>query len=381
MVCPYSLGVPGGVQAHVIALARTLRQLGHQVEVLALADGNTPLPDFVTSAGRAVRIPYNGSVVPLSFGPVCFARTRRWLRAHEFDVLHVHEPTSPSVALLALAAARGPVVGTFHAYVARSRALAVMRGLLQPRMEKVTARIAVSPLARRVLVEHLGADAVEIPNGVDTTSFARAAPLPGYPRPGGTVGFIGRFDEPRKGMGVLLDAVRSLALARPELRMLVVGWGDATALRRAAGPGLAGRLEVLGGADEATKVRALRSVDLLCAPNLAGESFGMVLTEAMAAGTPVLASDLDAFRRLLDHGRAGVLVPPGNPALLASALARLLDDPARRAALTAAGRAQAEGMSWPLVAEQVLRVYDTAMAAHPRAAGGAEPPLDTGQAA
>jgi phosphatidyl-myo-inositol alpha-mannosyltransferase len=366
MVCPYSLAVPGGVQAHVLGLARGLRGLGHQVAVLAPATADSALPDFVTPAGRAVGVPYNGSIAPLAFGPVALNRARRWLRDHDFDVLHLHEPDSPSLSLIALALADRPVVATFHFATARSWALAAAHGLLQPTMEKITARIAVSPLARRVQVECLGGDAVEIPNGVDVSYFARAQPLPGYPRAGGTVGFVGRFGEPRKGMPVLLAALRSAAQTRPDLRLLVVGHGDAAALRRAAGPALASRVRVLGAVGEQGKAAALASVDVLCAPAIGGESFGIVLSEAMAAGTPVVASDLDAFRRVLDGGHAGVLVPTGSPAALSAALGDLLDDPGRRVALAAAGRARAAMWDWPVIARRVLQVYETAVAADPR---------------
>ncbi len=366
MVCPYSLAARGGVQAHVLGLAQSLRGLGHQVEVLAPAAIGGPLPDFVTAAGRAVRVPYNGSVAPLAFGPVAVARVRRWLRDHAFDVLHVHEPAAPSVSLIALALADLPVVATFHMATTRSWALAAAHGLLQPPMEKITARIAVSPLARRVQVEYLGGDAVEIPNGVDVALFAGAAPLPGYPRSGGTVGFVGRFDEPRKGMPVLLAALGTLARTHPELRLLVVGDGDSATLHRAAGPALASRIQVLGRLGEQGKAAVLRSVDLLCVPAVGGESFGIVLTEALAAGTPVLASDLDAFRRVLDGGRAGVLVPPSAPVALAVALGDLLDDPARRAELAVAGRRRAAMWDWPVVTRRVLQVYEMAVAADPR---------------
>jgi phosphatidylinositol alpha-mannosyltransferase len=365
IVCPYSLDVPGGVQAHVVGLAAALERLGHSVSVLAPAAEGTPVPEFVTPAGRALGVPYNGSVARVTFGPLTYARARRWLAEHTFDVLHLHEPTTVSVSVLALLAAEGPIVATFHTSFERSRALAAFGGVLRPLMEKVTARIAVSPHARRVQVEHLGGDAVEIPNGVDVEAFAEGPPLPGYPRPE-TVGFLGRFDEPRKGMPVLLDAVRRLAPARPDLRVLVAGRGDTAALRRQAGP-VADRLDVLGPVDDATKAAALRSVDMFCAPNTGGESFGMVLTEALAAGAPVLASDLDAFRAVLGEDEpAGVPFPTGDAAGLAERLAALLDDPRRRAALAAAGRARARDFDWPTVAAAVLRVYRAAIAADPR---------------
>lgn len=374
IVCPYSLDVAGGVQAHVVDLAGALIAAGHSVDVLAPADDDRDdetLPPFVTSAGRSLGVPYNGSVARVTFGPVSYARVRRWLAEHRFDVLHLHEPTTFSISVLALLAAEGPIVVTFHTSTERSRALIAFGGVLRPLMEKVTARIAVSPLARRVQVEHLGGDAVVIPNGVDVARYAEGPPLPGHPRPGvQTVGFLGRFDEPRKGIRVLLDAAARLAPARPGLRLLVVGRGDADALRRDAGPVLKPRLDVLGAVDEPTKAAALRSMDVFCAPNVGGESFGMVLTEAMAAGTPVVASDLGAFRRVLVDESvgppAGVLTATGDAGALAGALAALLDDPARRAALATAARARATAFDWPVVAERVLQVYRAAIAADPR---------------
>jgi phosphatidylinositol alpha-mannosyltransferase len=364
MVCPYSLDVPGGVQTHVVGLARALEALGHEVAVLAPAAEHTPVPAFVTATGRARGVPYNGSVARVSFGPLSYARTRRWLAAHPFDVLHLHEPTTMSLSALTLMAARGPIVATFHTATERSRALSALGGVVRPLMEKVTARIAVSAVARRVQVRHLGGDAVEIPNGVDVPAFAEGPLLPGYPRPG-TVGFLGRFDEPRKGMPVLLEALRALAPARPDLRLVVVGRGDRAALLRAAGPA-ADRLDVLGPVDDPTKAAALRSVEVFCAPNLHGESFGMVLTEAMAAGAPVLASDLDAFAAVLGGSGAGELFPTGDAPALARALAGLLDDPARRAAMGAAGAVRAADFGWPAVAAAVERVYRAAVAADPR---------------
>ncbi|MFJ8814866.1 glycosyltransferase family 4 protein [Amycolatopsis thermoflava] len=375
IVCPYSFDVPGGVQGHVTDLARALRDRGHEVSVLAPADDDADLPDFVHPAGKALGIPYNGSVARLQFGPVSYARVRRWLREGGFDVLHLHEPAAPSLSLLALKVADGPIVATFHTSTPRSRTLSAFQPVLRPLLEKITARIAVSALARRVQVEHAGGDAVEIPNGVDVEFFSRAEPLEGYPRAGGTIGFIGRFTEPRKGMDVLLEAARRLLPEFPELRLLVVGRGEADALRRMAGPELAPHLELLGQVDDATKARALRSVDVYCAPNTGGESFGMILTEAMAAGTAVAASNLDSFRRVLDDGRAGALFTTGDSAALAGCLRDLLGDPARRTSLAAAAGERVAIYDWPVVVTQVLRVYETAIAADPRRVSAEDAPL------
>ena len=376
LVCPYSFDVPGGVQGHVAELARCLIELGHQVSVLAPADDDPDeageLPDFVVPAGRSVGIPYNGSVARLSFGPVSYARVRRWIRAGEFDVLHVHEPVAPSLSMLALMVADGPIVATFHTANPRSRMLTAFQGVLQPFMEKITGRIAVSELARQVQVEHLGGDAVVIPNGVDVGFFAAAQAWPGYPRTGGTIGFIGRFDEPRKGMAVLLDALRSLVSTRPELELVVAGSGEQSELIEMAGWELGPRLRMLGRVSDEEKAALLHSVDLYCAPNTGGESFGMILTEAMSAGCAVVASDLEAFRPVLDDGAAGALVPVGDPAALARTIGELLDAPQRRRELAARARNAVAKYDWPVVTAQVVKVYETVVAGDPRSVAAAE---------
>jgi len=361
IVCPYSLEVPGGVQQHVHDLAETLIGLGHDVSVLAPADDDAPLPPFVVSAGRAVPVRYNGSVARLSFGPISASRVRKWIGQGDFDVLHVHEPVTPSVSLLAVMYARGPVVATFHTAMTRSRAMAVAQGALQLVLERITGRIAVSALARKVQVEHLGGSAVEIPNGVSIARFAKAEPLPGWPGDDGAIGFLGRYTEPRKGFPVLLRAFGALAPRRPGLRLLVAGPGDPEELDIPRA--LRDRVVFLGRVPEDTKAQMLRSVDLYVAPNLGGESFGMILTEAMAAGTPVVASDLEAFRRVLDNGNAGALFPAGDPTALSTTLATLLDNPAARTTLSARASAVVTAYDWPTVAERVLEVYATAIEA------------------
>ncbi|CRK53008.1 GDP-mannose-dependent alpha-(1-2)-phosphatidylinositol mannosyltransferase [Rhodococcus sp. RD6.2] len=358
MVCPYSFDVPGGVQAHVVELAHVLIERGHRVSVLAPASDGTELPDFVVSAGRAVAIPYNGSVARLTFGPVAYARVRRWIADNDFDVLHIHEPNAPSLSMLAMKIAEGPIVATFHTSTTKSLVLSTFQGVLQPYLEKISGRIAVSELARRWQVESLGSDAVEIPNGVDVSAFADAAPLDGYPREGGTVLFLGRYDEPRKGMAVLLGALPALVERHPDLQVLVVGRGDEDRLLKEAGR-YAKHLRLLGQVSDEEKASALRSADVYCAPNLGGESFGIVLVEAMAAGTAVVASELDAFRRVLRDGTAGILTPIGDSAALAAAVDGLLSDPDRRRALVGVATEVVAEYDWPVVAEQILRVYET----------------------
>lgn len=372
IVCPYSWDVPGGVQFHIRDLADHLIRLGHEVSVLAPADDDTPLPPYVVSAGRAVPVPYNGSVARLNFGFLSAARVRRWLHDGTFDVIHIHEPASPSLGLLSCWAAQGPIVATFHTSNPRSRAMIAAYPILQPALEKIRARIAVSEYARRTLVEHLGGDAVVIPNGVDVDFFARAKPNPewqseeargtaeeGKGRAGGTIGFIGRIDEPRKGLPVLMKALPKILAERPGTRLLVAGRGDEEEAVEKLPEELRPRVEFLGMISDEDKARFLRSVDLYVAPNTGGESFGIILVEAMSAGAPVLASDLDAFAQVLDQGAAGELFANEDADALAVAATRLLGDSERRAELRERGRAHVRRFDWSTVGADILSVYET----------------------
>ncbi|MFE1764907.1 glycosyltransferase family 4 protein [Streptomyces angustmyceticus] len=357
IVCPYAWDVPGGVQFHIRDLADHLIRLGHDVSVLAPADDETPLPPYVVSAGRAVPVPYNGSVARLNFGFLSAARVRRWLQHGAFDVIHIHEPASPSLGLLACWAAQGPIVATFHTSNPRSRAMIAAYPILQPALEKISARIAVSEYARRTLVEHLGGDAVVIPNGVDVDFFGTAEPKAEWQ--GRTIGFIGRIDEPRKGLPVLMKALPTILAAVPDARLLVAGRGDEEEAVAALPAELRSRVEFLGMVSDEDKARLLRSVDVYVAPNTGGESFGIILVEAMSAGAPVLASDLDAFAQVLDQGEAGELFTNEDAEALAAAAVRLLGDPARLAELRERGTRHVRRFDWSTVGADILAVYET----------------------
>ena len=363
IVCPYAWDSPGGVVAHVHDLARVLQRMGHVVSVLAPSESDEHLPSFVTSTGRPRSVRYNGSVAKLAFGPVTASRVSRWISEGEFDVLHVHEPLSPSLSVLACWAARGPIVATWHSSMERSRMLLAMSRLALTAMEKVSARIAVSEAARSTLVQHIGGDAIVIPNGVDVSTFACAHPLPGWPGNGGALVFLGRINEPRKGLDLLLDALPAIQQERPSIRLLIAGPGDIDEALQNRPAQVAAACTYLGRISDEDKPNVIASGDIYIAPNTGGESFGIVLLEAMAAGTPVLASGIEAFQRVLDGGRAGRTFHNGDSDDLAHKVLALMDDVSGRSALAHAGRERATLFDWGSVAARVVEVYESV--AHP----------------
>jgi len=359
LVCPYSLDVPGGVQNHVRDLAEALIGLGHHVSVLAPTEHEADLPPYVVSTGGAIPVPYNGSVARVSFGPVVAARVRRWLKDGDFDVVHIHEPATPSISILTLWTADCPVVATFHTSNVRSRAMSASASMLRPAMEKVTARIAVSEYARTTLVQHIGGEPVVIPNGVYVDRFASAEVREDWRGLGPTLAFVGRIDESRKGLPILFRALPGIARAFPGLRLLVVGGGDEKAARKRVPSELRENAVFLGRVDDAAKASALRTADLYIAPNTGGESFGIILIEAMAAGTSVLASDIPAFRKVLGGGAYGTLFRNEDVADLEEKAIALLSDDVRCLELHAAASRVVRRYDWSSVAGQIVQVYET----------------------
>ncbi len=359
LVCPYDWSAPGGVKQHIRDLAEALMEAGHEVSVLAPSEEDADLEPYVVSAGRPVAVPYNGSVARLSFGMVTTSRVRRWVRDGEFDVVHVHEPASPSLSVLACWVCDGPLVATWHSSSEKSRAMTAFRFILQTAMEKINGRIAVSEKARQTLVENLGGDAVLIPNGVTCKNFEVGEPLRGFPRSGPTLLFLGRIDEPRKGLQVLLEAMPEIVGNHPDVKLLVAGPGSIEHIEDKLNPQISDHVEFLGLISEADKVSAFKSADVYIAPNTGGESFGIVLLESMAAGTPVLASDIEAFAQVLEFGEAGALFGNEDPADLAAQLVVLLGDSAERERLRVEGRRRALEYDWRRVARDVERVYES----------------------
>lgn len=359
IVCPYSWDIPGGVSAHVADLAEALIRMGHFVSVLAPAEFDELLPAYVVSTGKPRAVKYNGSVARLSFGPIAARKVSKWIEEGEFDVLHVHEPLAPSLSVLACWAAKGPIVATWHSSMDKSRMMLTLSKLAQTAMEKVSARIAVSEAARATLIKHIDGDAVVIPNGVDVSSFRNAKPMFGWPGRNLSIVFLGRGDEPRKGLAVLVEAYPEIRKRFPEIRLLIAGPGEPDNTLKSLSREDRASVTVLGMVAPQDKASVLASGTIYVAPNTGGESFGIVLLEAMAAGTPVVASDLEAFKRVLDNGKAGITFENENPADLAKVISDLLANPNRRAQLSEQGRLRAAEFDWSVVAGKIVEVYES----------------------
>lgn len=359
IVCPYAWDIPGGVSAHVNDLAQALIRMGHFVSVLAPAEFDELLPDFVVSTGKPRAVKYNGSTARLSFGPLVARKVSKWIEEGDFDVLHVHEPLSPSLSVLACWAANGPIVATWHSAMDRSRMILTLSKLAQTAMEKVSARIAVSEAARTTLIKHVGGDAVVIPNGVDVSSFAKATSMFGWPGPNMSIVFLGRGDEPRKGLEILVNAYSQIRENFPQVRLLIAGPGEPEHVLKKLSKIDRSSVTVLGMVAPEDKASVLASGTIYVAPNTGGESFGIVLLEAMASGTPVVASDLEAFERVLDYGRAGVSFQNENSVDLARVVCELLTDDSKRAQLVQQGKIRANEFDWNVVAKEIVNVYES----------------------
>lgn len=357
LICPYSLSLFGGVQLQVLGLAQALRAGGVDARVLAPSDGPPPAPG-ITSLGPTFRFPTNGSIAPITAGKAAASRTLEALRSFAPDVLHLHEPLSPGANSAALVGTDLPAVGTFHAaHPGRNAWYDAFRLPLRRLAERLTVRTAVSEEARRNIEATFGLACDILPNGVDVHAFAHADPWPS-PRP--AVFFVGRH-EPRKGLRVLLDAFAALD---DEAVLWVAGEGPETpTLRRATDASAA--VEWLGVVSETEKARRLRGATVACFPSIEGESFGVVLLEAMAAGTAVVASDLTGYRDVARDGSEALLVPPGDTVALGDTLRRLLHDPALRGRLVDDGRHRAAAFAFDGLAQAFLERYEVAIGSAP----------------
>ena len=358
IVCPYGWDAPGGVQAHIADLRTYLVNQGHKVSVLAPTGDEAALPDWVVNAGKPLSVPYNGAVARVLFGPIAFAKVKQWISENDFDLLHLHEPAIPSISLLACWAAEGPMVGTFHASAKKQKASFAIVPILEPVIEKLSARIAVSKAARETLIAHLDTDAIVIPNGI------YAAKMRGNIRPewsGETLGFMGRFNEPRKGLKVLIDALPIISRFLPNVKVLVAGPGDPEEFLSQIDPQLRSRIEFLGRLSESEKADFMSSVGAYIAPNTGGESFGIILAEALAGGAAVIASDIPAFSALLEKGKYGKLFNSEDSTDLAKVVIDLLRERSARDSMAQAGQSYAQKFDWDVVAKDIFEVYEMAI--------------------
>jgi phosphatidylinositol alpha-mannosyltransferase len=349
MVCPYSLSIPGGVQAQVLGLARELRRGGHEVRVLGPCDGPPPEP-FVTPLGDSLPTSANGSIAPLAPDPAAALRTVRALRDEAFDVIHVHEPLAPGPAITTTTIHAAPTVGTFHA-AGRSASYRVFGPMLRRLIERIDRKVVVSKDALALVQGSLGGEYAMLFNAVETTEIAAVEP---FRSPDGrpSIFFLGRHEE-RKGLEVLLAALGRLEV---DVVCWVAGDGPDTARLRDEHR-RDDRIEWLGRIDDHDKLARLRGASVFCAPSLHGESFGVVLIEAMAAGTPVVASSIDGYRNVATDAIDSLLVAPGDVDALASALHLVLGDRALAAAMVEAGHRRAEQFAMSKLASEYLRLY------------------------
>jgi phosphatidylinositol alpha-mannosyltransferase len=356
-ICPYSLSVPGGVQSQVLGLARALRELGHEARVLAPCDGPPPDP-MVTPLGKSVPTAVNGSVAPIAPDPACALRTIHALRNEGFDVLHLHEPLSPGPTLTALVSSDTPRIGTFHAAGASTAYERGIRFIGSRLARRLSVRVAVSEDARLTAAANLPGKYEVLFNGIEIERFATAAPF--AEKTGPTILFVGRH-EPRKGLAVLLQALQFLP---PDVRLWVAGHGPQSSALRAEYAN-DHRIEWLGRVSDVEKRERLRAADVFCAPSTEGESFGIVLLEAMAAGTPVVASEIHGYRTVAREGHDARLVPPLDARALADALSDVLRDKALADRYRDHGMARAQQFSMRTLAEAYVPLYERAMSNFP----------------
>ncbi len=358
LVCPYIYPEAGGVAQHVRFLYENLRLAGHDVRIITASHGPQRSSEGdILRIGVGFSMPTNGSVGTLTFSPRYLGQVKRLLAREQFDLLHFHEPFVPFLSLFLLRESTSVNVATFHAYAGFSPSYELGSRAMRGHASRLHGRIAVSAAARHFIDRFFPGDYKVIPNGVDIPRFANAVPLARWQDGTPNLLFVGRH-EPRKGLLDLLKAQRILRKTGYATRLLIVGTGpqEREARRYVATRGLQG-VEFLGRVSDAEKAQLFRTATVYVSPATGGESFGIVLLEAMAGGAPIVCSDIHGYKGVVRRDREGLLVPPHDPKALAVAIARLVDDPELRATMSEAGRDRAEAFSWPRVTNKVEEYY------------------------
>jgi phosphatidylinositol alpha-mannosyltransferase len=364
LVCPYDYFFPGGVITHIACLAREFMSMGHEVKVMAPCSGKTPsyYGEQVIRMGVPFPIPNAGSYARVPLSPWIPDRVRRVLNREKFDVVHIHEPFGSPISWAAVNESRTLTVGTFHACHSKPRGYWLARPLLRHMLEKMDVKIAVSEAARDFVGKHLPADYVIIPNGVDTEQFSPEGPTVTRFMDGKlNVLFVGRLEK-RKGLHHLLGAFGEIQDRFPDARLMVIGPG--TKLRgkynRMVSKIGLNRVAFVGFVPGSELSSYYRTADIFCSPATGGESFGMILLEAMACARPVVASNIQGYSAVVSHEEDGLLFESGSDTALADSLVELLGDPAKRQAMGVSGRVKAERFAWRNIAAQVMQEYISA---------------------
>ena len=368
LVSPYDYPYPGGVVKHIFNLDKEFRRLGHDVRIIAACSddvGDVP-PQVIKVSGSIANIPFAGSVARITLSPRVYRRVKKILKREQFDVIHLHEPLTPALPLAVLRHAplspQSVVVGTFHAYrESMHRGYDYAKSIIESFFGRLDGQIAVSEIVRDYLSPYLPGDYRIIPNGIDLECFSNPAlrPIEQFDDGKLNILFVGRLER-RKGFKYLLQAFAQIQKAFPETRLMVVGAYDKEDKEPFVLYAREHRLRdvrFIGPVSEDDLPRYYRTCHVFCAPSTGFESFGIILLEAMAAGRPIVASDIDGYRGVLEDGKEGLLVQPEDARLLADALVRLLKDPPLRESMGRQGQAKATRYSWDKVAQQVLGYY------------------------
>ena len=366
MVSPYDFTWPGGVTAHVAQLARELGRSGHEVQVLAPHSPSRECQDsdLLVPLGRSVPLPSGGSIARVSLSWWLYPKIRALLKKEKFDIIHLHEPMAPILPLCVLEFSDTVNVGTFHASYARQHLYRMSSPIIKRWQQRLHGNIAVSPAAQRYVNNTFPGDYEIIPNGIDYDHFsANVRPFPKYQDGKLNILFVGRLEK-RKGLRYLLEAYGRLKWEMPDIRLIVVGPGnpDRESYRVISSQNLQD-VEFVGRASYEYLPRYYASADIFCSPATGAESFGIVLLEAMAAGKPVVASDIEGYRGIITHGEQGLLFPKKDSDALADTLRVLARDPELRQKLGGQGNRSAEDFRWEVVAGRVENYYETCLQA------------------